>query len=300
MLRNTDVPTYLTYGRTAKTDDIGSVHIEKVMDRRSLHSGHVAAHQHTQLVQLCHWTSGSGTYAIDDRVIAFSAPTFVFIPTQVVHGFDVVDGSDAIVISLKEAEVNASAFFRNDLYRDTLILNGSDGPHPTPIMTTLMEAGYDRYRQNPATAEGVIFGLANAILAEAAALARTQHSPTRRTGDHRIADLIELHFRDAWSVSDYARQLGCTPYQLNAMARATSGQSLKRLISDRRLLESKRLLAFTVRPIEVIAAEVGLSDPAYFSRFFHGLTGISPRDWRRQWLEKATATSADAPPNTFL
>ncbi|MBB2160467.1 helix-turn-helix domain-containing protein [Gluconacetobacter sacchari] len=300
MLRNTDVPTYLTYGRTAKTDDIGSVHIEKVMDRRSLHNGHVAAHQHTQLVQLCQWTSGGGTYAIDDRIIPFTAPTFVFMPTQVVHGFDVLDGSDAIVISLKDAEMTTSSFFRSPPYRDTLILNGSESPRPSPLITTLMEAGYDRYRQNPATAEGVVCGLANAILAEAATLARMQDSKATRPADHRIADLIEMHFRDSWSVSEYARQLGCTPYQLNAMARTTCGHSLKRLISDRRLLESKRLLAFTIRPIETIAAEIGLPDPAYFSRFFHRLTGLSPRDWRRQWLEKTAHPSTDAPPNTFL
>lgn len=40
------------------------------------------------------------------------------------------------------------------------------------------------------------------------------------------------------------------------------------MIVERRLLETKRLLLFTVRSLEDIAYEVGLKDAAYFSRFF--------------------------------
>ena len=53
-------------------------------------------------------------------------------------------------------------------------------------------------------------------------------------------------------------------------------------VFERRLLEAKRLLMFTIRSVEDIAAETGFRDPAYFSRFFRKRVGSAPGEWRRQ------------------
>jgi AraC family transcriptional activator of pobA len=58
------------------------------------------------------------------------------------------------------------------------------------------------------------------------------------------------------------------------------------MIVERRLLEAKRLLLFTVRSLEDIAYEIGLKDAAYFSRFFRARTGMPPSEWRAYHLSR--------------
>jgi AraC family transcriptional regulator, transcriptional activator of pobA len=53
-------------------------------------------------------------------------------------------------------------------------------------------------------------------------------------------------------------------------------------IDERRLLEVKRLLLFTMRSVEGVAHEIGFRDPAYFSRFFHGRASMPLGEWRNE------------------
>ncbi|MBB2830583.1 UNVERIFIED_ORG: AraC family transcriptional activator of pobA [Rhizobium esperanzae] len=79
-----------------------------------------------------------------------------------------------------------------------------------------------------------------------------------------------------WPVRTYVTPLATTPHLLDKAAREFFGRSVKELLLERRLLEAKRLLMFTVRSVEDIADEIGFEDPTYFSRFFRKRTGDAP------------------------
>lgn len=96
---------------------------------------------------------------------------------------------------------------------------------------------------------------------------------------------IDQHYKEDGPVSRYVELLATTPHLLDKAARETFGQSVKDMLMERRVLEAKRLLMFTIRPVEDIGREIGFQDPAYFSRFFRKRTGHSPADWRRQQLQ---------------
>ena len=93
-------------------------------------------------------------------------------------------------------------------------------------------------------------------------------------------------FRDNWPVDRYVETLATTPHLLDKAARMLLGSGVKRVVSERRLLEAKRLLLFTVRTVEDIAYEIGFDDPAYFSRFFRERIGEAPAAWRRKQLRQ--------------
>lgn len=59
-------------------------------------------------------------------------------------------------------------------------------------------------------------------------------------------------------------------------------QSALELLHERRLLEARRLLAYSQLPIAQIAHQLGYEDPAYFSRFFQRRVGVSPSWYRAQ------------------
>uniref|UniRef100_UPI00261AE37D helix-turn-helix domain-containing protein n=1 Tax=uncultured Rhizobium sp. TaxID=155567 RepID=UPI00261AE37D len=96
--------------------------------------------------------------------------------------------------------------------------------------------------------------------------------------------LIDRRFRENWPIEHYVSALNTTPHLLAKASEAIFGLGVKDMIVERRLLEAKRLLLFTVRPLEDIAYEIGLKDAAYFSRFFRARTGMPPSEWRAQHL----------------
>ena len=95
----------------------------------------------------------------------------------------------------------------------------------------------------------------------------------------QFRQLIEHHYIEHWSVSDYASQIGMTESKLYVLCKKMTDQTPSKIIQQRLLIEAKRNLVYTIKPINVIAYELGFQDPAYFSRFFNQQTGISARDF---------------------
>ena len=97
---------------------------------------------------------------------------------------------------------------------------------------------------------------------------------------NRFAEMVERDFSAARSVSDYASDLGITATHLSRVCNSANGRSAHDLLNERVLAEAHRLLADTKRPIREIAAELGFSSAAYFTRAFQKKTGITPSHFR--------------------
>jgi AraC family transcriptional activator of pobA len=96
----------------------------------------------------------------------------------------------------------------------------------------------------------------------------------------RFRNAIESGFRSNRSIPDYAKGLQVSESSLrNACLKAT-GQPPIHLVHARVLLEAKRQLYYTARPVSEIAYALGFDDAAYFTRFFTRRAGISPRAFR--------------------
>ena len=126
--------------------------------------------------------------------------------------------------------------------------------------------------------------LAAVALTDIARLAHEAPAITAPTGPAALARefrrLVDAHFRENWPIERYEKELGTTTHLLAKACRIAFGISPKEFIGERRMLQAKRLLLFTVRPVEDIAYELGLKDAAYFSRFFKERVGEPPGLWR--------------------
>ena len=107
MATRNDVPNFFVYGEPSRSLDVGFLHVETVMERKNLHFGHVSPHKHPLMGQITYWFQGGGTYRIEDETWNFSAPAVSFVPSNVVHGFDVDEQSDAIVVSVSDDMLKA-------------------------------------------------------------------------------------------------------------------------------------------------------------------------------------------------
>ena len=93
--------------------------------------------------------------------------------------------------------------------------------------------------------------------------------------------LLSQRIRHEHRVAAYAERLHVTPNHLNKAVRTVSGQPASRWIDQALVLEAKALLLQTALPVAEVAAQVGLSDPSYFSRLFKKLEGQTPRAWQQ-------------------
>src|SRR5690606_6800633 len=113
--------------------------------------------------------------------------------------------------------------------------------------------------------------------------ARRPESTSRSTFHFdRFTTLLERHHRSGWSVADYAQALGITAAHLNAICRETSGSNALHLIHERVLLAARRELAYTDKSIADVAANLGFSEPSYFTRFFKRAMGMTPKQYRQR------------------
>jgi AraC family transcriptional activator of pobA len=118
-----------------------------------------------------------------------------------------------------------------------------------------------------------------------------QSAPARRAAEHgsrasrhyaRFAKLLEQHHRSAWTVADFAHEIGITPPHLNAICQQQGGVSALRMIHDRVVLAARRELTYTDKSIADVAANLGFSEPSYFTRFFKRFMKMTPKEYRRR------------------
>ncbi|MEO8683414.1 MAG: helix-turn-helix domain-containing protein [Devosia sp.] len=282
-----EVPKFFVYGEPARPVDIGFLHVETVMARHNIHSGHVAAHLHPQMGQITFWTSGNGTYRIEDNSWDFAAPTVSFVPSNVVHGFDIAPGSDAIVASISDDALRALSV-RTKVPTDHPIFvmdRGNDAVW-SRLGSTMNQIATEHAERLPGS-DPILEALIAIALCNIARLHSTTSAvnlPAVAMLVSRFQGLVDQQFREDRRVGDYVRALGTTPHLLDQAVRKVLGGTVKDVIIERRMLEAKRLLLFTVRSVEDIGFEIGFKDAAYFSRFFRHRVGQPPSAWRQEHL----------------
>jgi len=92
--------------------------------------------------------------------------------------------------------------------------------------------------------------------------------------------LLETNYQNAWTVADYAAQVGISAPHLTRICADVLGAPPNELVRQRRMIEAKRLLEYTALPISQIADRCGFRDPAFFSRSFKSSVGSTPKAFR--------------------
>jgi AraC-like DNA-binding protein len=95
-----------------------------------------------------------------------------------------------------------------------------------------------------------------------------------------LKEAIEAHFKVLHSPGDYAGLLHISAKALNKVSKGRFNKTLSDLIAERIIIEAKRELYLTSKPVKQIAFELGFNDEFYFSRFFKKTVAVSPQVFR--------------------
>ncbi|MDD1795501.1 AraC family transcriptional regulator [Enterovibrio sp. ZSDZ42] len=94
---------------------------------------------------------------------------------------------------------------------------------------------------------------------------------------------VERHYKTSHQSKSYAKQLGYAEKTLSRATIEVLGISPKQYLSNRLILEAKRMLAHTADQISLIGDELGFDEITNFVKFFKRQTGLTPREFRQQY-----------------
>ena len=92
--------------------------------------------------------------------------------------------------------------------------------------------------------------------------------------------LVEQHFKEKHTVTEYATLLNKSPKTLSNLFKKLSDKTPLQMIQARIMLEARRLLRYSDKPVSEIGYDTGFSDVQSFSRFFKKHEGVSPSEFR--------------------
>lgn len=109
-------------------------------------------------------------------------------------------------------------------------------------------------------------------------------------GDLRLQDepllaavfgFIEERYGEPISLKEVAQAVGLTPGHLTTVVGRKTGRTVLGWITERRMVEARRLLVETDLTAEEVGRRVGYGDAGYFARTFGRAHGVTPLGWRR-------------------
>jgi len=99
----------------------------------------------------------------------------------------------------------------------------------------------------------------------------------------RAREVVEQFLTDEqFNVERFCREMCLSHSQLHRKLSALTGMSANQFIRSLRLKKARELLLQPEIPIATVAFDSGFQDPAYFSRVFKQVYGVTPNEWRLQ------------------
>src|SRR5690606_7693428 len=99
---------------------------------------------------------------------------------------------------------------------------------------------------------------------------------------HNLVDSIEKNYSELHAPKDYADVLCGSTKTLAGIVKKYLQQTPSSLISNRIIIEAKRELYLTSKPLKQIAANLGYNEEYNFSRFFKRKEGVFPVIYKRK------------------
>ena len=257
-MRNVNnIPDYALFGETDAFPDV--LHCEHFEDRAPSHGWQISPHRHAQLAQIFYIKEGEGKFHL--------AP---FIQGMV----------QSFPYSLLRNISPNSAELLDSLSRP-IVANANEA------LVTLLTQLDAALRENGPFRSQISIGLGHAALARIAALGVAKQNGGATLPDQRLARLDQLiakHMGLPRTAREYATDMGLSTGHLTRLCRATRGLSAAAYIESATMQEACRLLAFTSNSMAEVGYRLGFSDPSYFSRRFRSVQGVTPSQYRKQFI----------------
>jgi AraC family transcriptional activator of pobA len=249
--------------------------------------------QHNNFYTLVWMKQGGGLLKVDYSEYLFDEATlfafapfqpFMFSTDQNISGVAIQFHSDFYCIHKIAQETNCDKLVFNNIYQEPFIKIDSHTGNKLNLIVEQLKAEFDETQA--AEHKLLVPHLIVFLVTIARLKAKAQSSvPQFTEADtpfvlRKLKTAIEENYKEKHSAGDYAELLNISSNALAKIAKAHFNKTLTDLISERIIIQAKRELYLTSKPIKEIAWLLGYADEYYFSRFFKTNTDISPQMYR--------------------
>jgi len=289
------IPNYTLYGEEDNEFFNNYLHIESIRARSQNYGWKFRPHQHHNLHQFLFIIEGGGQALIEGQEYQMTENMVLGIPPSSVHGFHFMPNTKGWVLSIPVI------YLQNLLENDLLLLehisqiiicycDGESSQEEIQYLFNSIKKGHGA--MDPSNGL-TLRCLATLLITKIVKLLPPQVGVQGEATSQKqiilrnFQNLINIKFKERFSVADYARELSMTPTHLNRICRGILNISASELIHERSLLEAKRLLIYTSVTIAEVAYQLGFNDPAHFSKFFRNKSHQKPSDFRKKFMKLA-------------
>jgi AraC-like DNA-binding protein len=244
-------------------------------------------HRHNSYV-LVFFTKGSGTHEIDfDKFIIQPGSVFFMQPGQI-HHWDLSDDIEGFVVFYSQEMYNLYfgqktiaeyPFYSSVNTIPEIVLDNAE----TKAILPYFDAMILENQSDQMMKRDKIMNLLDIIHIEIARKYSETHLHEAHSYNVKIKNfevLLEHYFKTDKTPSFYASQLHITLKHLNRVCNEILKKTTTEVITDRIILEAKRMLMDKKFTVNEIATELGYDDYSYFTRLFKKNTAMTPTDFR--------------------
>ena len=226
------------------------------------------------------------SYPYSDNYLFSFTPyqPFMFDAQTPTKGIIIHFHNDFFCIHKHHQEVSCNGVLFNNIYEPPFVVID---PTSVQTMNLLIDGMEKDIERNQLAMHESVLSYLKLFLINCSRLKNDQNPQLTSTSKEttaitqKLKDLIETDYRTKHSPKQYAEALNITPKALAKISKQHFNKTLTTLISERIIIEAKRELYLTDKPIKEIAAELGYDDEFYFSRFFKKNTNITPSFFRK-------------------
>lgn len=242
------------------------------------------------------FTGGSGVHEIDFQKYDVSEGSLFFLSPGQIHSWELSEDIEGYIFFCSQEfyemhyvnqKLRNFPFFGSVSFPRKLQLNASE---LKKNISLFRELGKEHQAKNHIMKEGLILSLMSQIfinatrlfskdtdtMASSAALSYFKHY-------QEFENLIELHFAEQKSIAYYASLLGISSKHLNRIVQTVVQKTATEVITERVVLEAKRMLMYLDESLVEIAFRLGYEEYSYFVRVFRKSSGMTPTQFMRKY-----------------
>ena len=244
-------------------------------------------HRHNFYV-LVFFTMGSGTHEVDfDRFVIQSGSIFVLQPGQMHHwnlsedvdGYVVFYSQEMYNLYFGQKDIDSYPFYFSVSAKSEIVLTNQESVALQPLFQMMLQES----QGNEILKQDKILNLLDVIHIELARKYNEQYVVETHSYNSKIkqfGQLLETKFIIEKAASFYANELNISLKHLNRICNEMLKKTTTQVITDRIILEAKRMLINKNLTVSEVAIRLGYEDYSYFVRLFKKNTGMTPAKFR--------------------
>lgn len=266
------------------------IHYEALETRSKMYDWEIKEHLHTDLYQIFIIESGGGMLVSEQKEIELHAPCIITIPSNTLHGFNFQPSIVGEVITFSES-------FLETLFKNSpkVLLELNHLKHlsfETESITfeslrlfksQIIKELYEDNPEKQAVLKSLFHVFFIGIYRFSLLLNHQVTQSDNRTLRYFQAfqKSVKQSLQESKPIHEYAKELNITTVHLNRICQSLVQKSALQIVHEHLINEAKKYLLNTTYSVSEVSYFLNFKDPAYFTRLFKKITGVSPSEFRK-------------------